>query len=62
MDLATLATHLKAGALTGAQIQALDNSYLCQNPNQAIQQLRSCGYQITTTTGAGGVPTFLISA
>lgn len=62
MDIAALALQLKAGAMTGAQIKALDNSYLCQNPGQAIQQLRACGYQITVTTHTDGTPKFTIPA
>lgn len=62
MDIQNLAAALKATAMTGAAIQALDNSYLCQNPHQAIQTLKSVGYTVTTTTGTGGVPTFQITA
>jgi hypothetical protein len=62
MDIQTLAETLKTTAMTGAQIQALDSSYLCQNPAQAIQTLRSLGHTITTTTGAGGVSTYQVAA
>ena len=62
MDIQTLAETLKGAAMTGAQIKALDNSYLCQNPAIAIQQLRSLGFSITTTTGASGAATYQIAA
>lgn len=64
MDLATLAKTIKAatGGMTGAQIQALDSSYLCQNPGQAIQQLRACGYQVVVATNTDGTPLISIAA
>lgn len=61
VDIQALAAALKANPLTGAQIQALDTGYLCQNPAHAIQVLKSIGYTVTTTTGTGGVPTFQIT-
>lgn len=64
MDIAQLATKIKtSGApMTQAQMMALDNSYLCQNPGQAIQQLRAAGYPITITTDANGQPAVSLAA
>lgn len=62
MDIQELANALKTTAMTGAQIKALDNSFLCQNAAQAILTLKSVGYTVTTTTGAAGVATFQITA
>lgn len=63
MDIATLALTIKAatGGLTSAQIKALDTSYLCQNPGQAIQTLRSCGYPVTISTNTDGTPLIKIT-
>jgi hypothetical protein len=60
MDIQTLAAALKTTAMTGAQIMALDASYLCQNPHIAIQTLKSVGFNVTTTNVAG-VATFQIA-
>jgi hypothetical protein len=54
MDIQGLITALKATAMTGAQINALDNSYLCQNPAIAVQQIRALGVQMTVTTDGSG--------
>lgn len=64
MDIASLALAIKAqaGGMTGAQIMALDSSYLCQNPGQAIQQLRACGYPVTTSTNTDGTPLIKITS
>jgi hypothetical protein len=40
--------------MTGAQINALDNSYLCQNPAISVQQIRALGVQLTVTTDGSG--------
>lgn len=63
MDIQGLAAALKAAPLTAAEILALaPTAYLCQNPAIAIQQLRSVGYTVETTTGAAGLPSFQITA
>jgi len=64
MDIATLANNIKSavGGLTGAQIKALDSSFLCQNPQLAYQQLKASGYQITVSTNADGTPLYKITA
>jgi hypothetical protein len=64
MDIASLALAIKdaSGGMTGAQIQALDESYLCQNPQQAYQTLKSCGYPITVSTNTDGTPLYKITS